>query len=281
MDEFLDQLTLDQLIDLLGGQPNTGVANTFGFGNLEEYGVPNVMTSDGPAGIRIKEECGVTTTAFPCATALACTWDTDLIRRIGRAAALEAKENHIGVWLAPAINIHRSPLCGRNFEYWSEDPLLTGLCAGALVDGVQSQKIGTSVKHFCCNNKETNRKNTDSRVSERALREIYLKAFELIVKQEQPYTIMTSYNKMNGIHTSENRELLTDILRGEWGFQGMVTTDWWTNGEHYLEARAGNDLKMGNGFPERVREAVDYGYISEEQIREDVRRILTTILKLE
>ena len=196
-------------------------------------------------------------------------------------AALEAKENNIGVWLAPAIYIHRSPLCGRNFEYWSEDPLVAGRCAGALVHGVQSQKIGTSLKHFCCNNKETNRKNSDSRVSERALREIYLKGFELIVKHEQPYTIMTSYNKMNGIHTSENQELLTGILRGEWGFQGMVTTDWWTNGEHYLEAKAGNDLKMGAGFPERVREAYDRGLISKEEITADARRILATILKFD
>ena len=216
-----------------------------------------------------------------CATALACTWDTELIAQVGEAAALEAKENNIGVWLAPAINIHRSPLCGRNFEYWSEDPLVAGRCAGALVHGVQSQKIGTSLKHFCCNNKETNRKNSDSRVSERALREIYLKGFELIVKHEQPYTIMTSYNKMNGIHTSENQELLTGILRGEWGYQGMVTTDWWTNGEHYLEAKAGNDLKMGAGFPERVREAYDRGLISKDEIRADARRILATILKFE
>ncbi len=281
MDELMDQLSLDQMIDLMGGQPNTGVANTYGFGNLPEYGIPDVMTADGPAGVRFWPRCGIRTTAFPCATALACTWDTELVTEVGKAAALEAKENNIGVWLAPAINIHRSPLCGRNFEYWSEDPLIAGLMAGALVHGVQSEKIGTSVKHFCCNNKETNRKNSDSRVSERALREIYLKAFELIVKHEQPYTIMTSYNKMNGIHTSENRELLTDILRGEWGFLGMVTTDWWTNGEHYLEARAGNDLKMGAGFPERVREAFDYGYITEDEIRTNVRRILTTMLKFD
>lgn len=281
MDEFMDQLSINDLIDLIGGQPNTGAANTFGFGNLPEYGVPNVMTADGPAGVRFRPECGVCTTAFPCATSLACTWDVDLVAKVGQAAALEAKENNIGVWLAPAVNIHRSPLCGRNFEYWSEDPLIAGLLAGALVHGVQSEKIGTSVKHFCCNNKETNRKNSDSRVSERALREIYLKAFELIVKREQPYTIMTSYNKMNGIHTSENHDLLTDILRDEWGYQGFVTTDWWTNGEHYIEAKAGNDLKMGAGFPERVREAYDYGLISEEEIRTDAKRILTTILKFE
>ena len=281
MDDFLKQLTVDEKIGMLGGQPNTGCANTFGFGNLPEYGVPNAMTADGPAGIRFWPQAGVNTTAWPCATSLACTWDTELVTEVGKAAALEAKENNIAVWLAPAICIHRSPLCGRNFEYWSEDPLVTGRMAGALVHGVQSQKIGTSVKHFCVNNKETNRKNSDSRVSERALREIYLKAFELIVKHEQPYTVMSSYNKLNGIHTSENHDLLTDILRGEWGFEGMVTTDWWTNGEHYLETKAGNDVKMGAGFPDRVREAYDKGLISEEEIDTSVKRVLGMILRLE
>lgn len=281
LDDFMAQLTVSEKIDLLGGQPNTGCANTYGFGNLPQYGVPNAMTADGPAGVRFWPQCGVNTTAWPCATALACTWDTELVSEVGKAAALEAKENNIAVWLAPAVNIHRSPLCGRNFEYWSEDPLVAGRMAGALVHGVQSRKIGVSLKHFCCNNKETNRKNSDSRLSERALREIYLKAFELIVKHEQPYTIMSSYNKVNGVHTSENRELLTDILRGEWGFQGMVTTDWWTNGEHYLETKAGNDVKMGAGFPERVWEAYERGFISGEEIDTCVRRVLEMILKLE
>ena len=280
LDEFLDQLSLEEMISLLGGQPNTGVANTFGMGNLPACGVPNVMTADGPAGLRIRPECGVTTTAWPCATALACTWDRDLIERVGEAAAMEVKENNIGIWLAPAINIHRSPLCGRNFEYYSEDPLVAGLCAGALVHGVQSQKVGVSVKHFCANNKETNRKDSDSRVSERALREIYLRAFELIVKNEQPLTVMSSYNLLNGVHTSENKDLLTGILREEWGFEGIVTTDWWTHGDHPLEAGAGNDVKMAAGYPERVKEAVERGILTREEVRTCAGRILRMILRL-
>lgn len=142
------------MAELLGGQPNTGVANTFGFGNLPEYGVPNIMTADGPAGLRIAPECGVCTTAWPCATMHAATWNPRLVREAGCAAAREVKENNIAVWLAPAMNIHRSPLCGRNFEYYSEDSVLTGTIASAMVEGIQSQNIGATVKHFACNNKE-------------------------------------------------------------------------------------------------------------------------------
>ena len=280
LEEFMEQLEVKELISLTGGQPNTGVANTYGWGNLEKWGVPNAMTADGGAGFRVEEQTGVTATAWPCATLLACTWDQDLLERIGRAAALEVKENNCCVWLAPAINIHRNPLCGRNFEYYSEDPLLAGLCAGAVVRGVQSQGIGACVKHFCVNNKETNRKESDSRVSERALREIYLRAFELIVKREHPWSIMSSYNLLNGTHTSENRDLLTGILREEWGFDGVVTTDWWTCGEHYLELKAGNDIKMGAGYPERVMEAYEKGLISREEIARNARRVLEFILKL-
>lgn len=280
LDEFMDQLSVEEMISLTGGQPNTGVANTFGWGNLEKWGIPNAMTADGGAGLRVEKKTGVTATAWPCATMLACTWDQDLLERIGKAAALEVKENNCCVWLAPAINIHRSPLCGRNFEYYSEDPLLAGLCAGAVVRGVQSQKIGACVKHFCVNNKETNRKGSDSRVSERALREIYLRAFELIVKREHPWAIMSSYNLLNGRQTSENTELLTGILRQDWGFDGAVTTDWWTCGEHYLELKAGNDIKMGAGYPERVKEAYEKGLISGEDIARNARRVLELILKL-
>ncbi len=281
LDEFMEQLSTEELISLTGGQPNTGVANTYGWGNLPKYGVPNAMTADGGAGFRVLPETGVKATAWPCATMLACTWDQNLLEKIGQAAAKEVKENNCCVWLAPAINIHRSPLCGRNFEYYSEDPLLAGLCAGAVVHGVQSQKVGACIKHFCVNNKETNRRNSDSRVSERALREIYLRAFELIVKREQPWSVMSSYNLLNGTHTSENRELLTGILREDWGFEGVVTTDWWTTGEHYLELKAGNDIKMGAGYPERVREAYDKGLITREEIAVNARRVLELILKLE
>ena len=275
------KMTLDDCINLLGGQPNTGCANTFGMGNLPEYGVPNVMTADGPAGLRILPKCGVNTTAWPCATLLASTWDEELVEKVGKAGAEEVKENNISIWLTPACNIHRSPLCGRNFEYYSEDPYLAGKTGAAMVRGIQSQHIGASVKHFAANNKETNRKDSDSRVSERALREIYLKQFEIIVKEAHPYTIMSSYNLINGIHASENKELLTGILRDEWGFDGLVTTDWWTFGEHYRETKAGNDIKMAAGYPERIKEAYEKGLITEAEIRLSARRILNMILKID
>ena len=275
------QLSDEDLAHLLGGQPNTGVANTFGMGNLPLYGVPNIMTADGPAGLRIAPECGVCTTAFPCSTQLACSWNEEIVEKVGRAGGAEVKENNIALWLTPAVNIHRSPLCGRNFEYYSEDPFLTGKLAAAMVRGIQSNHIGATVKHFALNNKETNRKNSDSRASERAIREIYLKAFEIIVKEASPWAIMSSYNIINGVRASENREMLEDILRGEWGFDGIVTTDWWTNGEHYKEVNAGNDIKMGNGFPERLLAAKEKGAISRKEMEISARRLLEMILKID
>jgi len=281
LDDFVAQLSDEELAHLLGGQPNTGVANTWGFGNMPEYQVPNAMTADGPAGLRIKPECGVNTTAFPCSTLLACTWNPEITYAVGRAGAEEVKENNIAAWLTPAVNIHRSPLCGRNFEYYSEDPFLAGTMAAGMVKGIQSQNIAPSVKHFALNNKETNRKNSDSRVSERAAREIYLKVFEIIVKTSDPWYIMSSYNIINGHRASENRELLEDILRGEWGFGGMVSTDWWTYGEHYKEVKAGNDLKMACGYPERLVEALKLGVLTREEMEICAKRILGVMLKLD
>lgn len=281
LEDFMAQLSDAQLAALLGGQPNTGVANTFGYGNLPEYGVPSIMTADGPAGLRIDEVCGVCTTAWPCATLLACTWNPELAERVGAAGGAEVKENNIAAWLTPAVNIHRSPLCGRNFEYYSEDPLLTGKLAAAMVTGIQSNHVAATVKHFALNNKETNRKNSDSRASERAIREIYLKAFEIIVKEAKPWSIMSSYNIINGCRASENRELLEDILRGEWGFDGMVTTDWWTFGEHYKEVKAGNDVKMGCGYPERLLEAMEKGALTREDLEICAGRVLELILKID
>ncbi|MCC8168418.1 MAG: glycoside hydrolase family 3 C-terminal domain-containing protein [Clostridiales bacterium] len=281
LNKFIEQLSDDDLIHLLGGQPNRGVANTFGIGNLSEYGVPNIMTADGPAGVRITPNCGVCTTAFPCATLLASTWNTELVEAVGRAGGEELKENNLSVWLTPAVNIHRNPLCGRNFEYYSEDPLLAGRLAGAMVRGIQSNHVAACVKHFACNNKETNRKKSDSRLSERALREIYLKVFEIIVKEADPWAIMSSYNIINGCRASENHELLEDILRGEWGFGGMVTTDWWTRGEHYKEIKAGNDLKMATGYPERVRRAMELGELKREDLERCAKRVLGLILKVD
>ena len=281
LDEFVSELSIDELIHLLGGQPNTGVANTFGIGNMPEYGIPSVMTADGPAGVRIAPEVGICTTAFPCSTLLACTWNPDVLEAVGRAGGEELKENNLALWLTPAICIHRSPLCGRNFEYYSEDPFVTGKLAGAMVRGIQSNNVGATLKHFALNNKETNRKNSDSRVSERAAREIYLKAFEMIVKNDNPWAIMSSYNMINGYRASESEDLLTGILRDEWGYEGMVTTDWWTCGEHYKETNAGNDLKMGNGYPDRVKKAYDKGAISRSEMETSVKRILGFILKLD
>lgn len=281
LDEFVSELSIDDLIHLLGGQPNTGVANTFGIGNMPEYDIPSVMTADGPAGVRIAPEVGIYTTAFPCSTLLACTWNPDVLEAVGRAGGEELKENNLALWLTPAICIHRSPLCGRNFEYYSEDPFVTGKLAGAMVRGIQSNNVGATLKHFALNNKETNRKNSDSRVSERAAREIYLKAFEMIVKNDNPWAIMSSYNMINGYRASESEDLLTGILRDEWGYEGMVTTDWWTCGEHYKETKAGNNLKMGNGYPDRVKKAYDKGAISRSEMETSVKRILGLILKLD
>lgn len=281
LDTFVEQLSDEEAVHLLGGQPNTGVANTFGYGNLPEYGIPSVMTADGPAGLRIEPKCGVATTAWPCATLLACSWDEKLVEAIGAAGGAEVKENNIAVWLTPAVNIHRSPSCGRNFEYYSEDPFLTGRLAGAMVRGIQSNHIGATVKHFALNDKEENRRNSDSRVSERAAREIYLKAFEMIVKENDPWSVMTSYNIINEHRASENADLLEGILRGEWGYEGCVTTDWWTCGEHYKEVKAGNDVKMGCGYPERLLLAMQKGCLSRAEVNRCVKRVLELILKVD
>ena len=281
LDEFLDALSLEEQVWLLGGQPNTGVANTFGIGNNRDRGIPNVMTADGPAGVRIQPQLEVYTTAWPTATMLASTWNRALVEEIGTAGAEELKENNLGSWLTPAMNIHRSPLCGRNFEYYSEDPLVAGTMAASMIQGIQSQHVAATPKHFAFNNKETNRKSSDSMVSERAAREIYLKGFEIAVKEADPWMIMSSYNKINGQQTSECHELLTDILRGEWGFNGIVTTDWWTRGEHWREVAAGNDLKMACGYPETVLQAVADGRVSKQQVRDCAKRILELILKME
>ena len=281
VDDLLDDLSLEEQVWLLGGQPNTGVANTFGFGNNRDHGIPNVMTTDGPAGVRIQPQLEVYTTAWPTATMLACTWNTDLVRQIGAAGGLEVKENNMGSWLTPALNIHRSPLCGRNFEYYSEDPFVSGTMAAAMIQGIQSQGVAATPKHFAFNNKETNRKHSDSRVSQRAAREIYLKGFEIAVKQADPWMIMSSYNMENGSYSSENWELLTGILRQEWGFQGIVTTDWWTRAEHWREIKAGNDLKMGCGYPEEVLAAIQRGDLTKDEVRLCAKRLIACILKLD
>ena len=281
LDEFVAQLSNEELAHLLGGQPNTGVANTFGFGNLPECGIPNFMTADGPAGLRILPECGVCTTAWPCATLLACTWNPEIVYEVGAAGAKEVKENNIAVWLTPAINIHRTPMCGRNFEYYSEDPYLVAKQAGAMVRGIQSQHIAATVKHFALNNKETNRKDSNSRVSERAARQIYLKTFERIVKEAKPWCIMSSYNIVNDYRASENHDLLEKLLRDEWGFEGVVMTDWWTFGEHCKEVNAGNDVKMAAGNPDNLLKALEKGLLKRETMECSVKRLLGVLLKID
>ena len=281
LDEFIRALSDEDIAHLLGGQPNTGLANTFGIGNDPLHGIPNIMTADGPAGVRFLPELGVATTAFPCATLLASTWNPEIVYAVGAAGALEAVENNIQMWLTPGVCIHRSPLCGRNFEYYSEDPLLTGKQAAALVKGIQSRRVAATPKHFALNNKESNRKNSDSRASERAIREIYLRQFEIIVREAKPWALMSSYNLINGRRASENADLLTGILRDEWGFDGMVTSDWWTFGEHYLEVMAGNDLKMATGYPERLMAAHCSGALTREAMETAARHILSLILKMD
>lgn len=281
LDEFIKQFTVDELIDFVGGHQNQpGVCNTGAFGGMKRLNVPPLPTADGPAGLRLNASTGVPTTAWPCATLLACTWNTELIEEIGAAGGAELRENNLGVWLAPAMNIHRNPLCGRNFEYFSEDPLLAGKCCAADVRGIQSQKIAASVKHFACNNRESNRFECDSRVSERALREIYLRGFEICVREADPWTIMSSYNLINGSHTSVSYELLTELLRNEWGFKGAVTTDWGVHSRHSDEVLAGNDIKMGDGEPEELKAAFESGKITRADLETSVKRILELTLKV-
>ena len=280
MEDFLAGLTDEELMTLLGGTPNRGVADTRGLGGLDYLGIPAVMTADGPAGLRVISDRGVNTTAWPVATLLACSWDPEILYAVGKAGAREVRENNIGMWLTPAINIHRSPLCGRNFEYYSEDPFLTGKLAAAMVRGIQSEDVSACVKHFCCNNKETNRLASDSRVSERALREIYLKAFRIVVTESGVWSVMTSYNLMNGSYTSENKDLITGILRGEWGYTGLVITDWGNWAEHYREALAGNNVRMPFGSLKRLQKAMELGLIRREDLVANATKLLEFLLKL-
>lgn len=292
-------------------------------GCLEEsYGVPGVPMADGPAGIRLMKSYEVdrTTgginnqgifgaveggifadhtphtntdiyyqyaTAFPVGTLLAQTWDPALLEETGRAVAAEMEEFGVGWWLAPGMNIHRNPLCGRNFEYYSEDPLLSGCMAAAITRGVQScNGLGTTIKHFACNNQEDNRMGCDSIVSERALREIYLRGFEIAVKAAQPMAIMTSYNLINGVHTANSRDLCTVAAREEWNFQGIIMTDWTTTmprggSSSWGCIAAGNDLIMpgGEGDRENIRKALKDGTLAEEDLKACVERMLTVIFQ--
>lgn len=280
-EEFVAQLTDEELADLLGGKDNVGVSNTCTLGGNDRLRIPRFATADGPAGLRLGEECGIPTTAWPIGTMLACTWNPELVSEVGAAGAKEVKENNLAIWLTPALNIHRNPLCGRNFEYYSEDPVVSGKIAAAMVRGIQSQKIGTSVKHLAANNKELHRMASDSRVSERALREVYLKGFEICVKEAKPWTVMTSYNILNGIHTSESYDLTEGILRQEWGFDGMVTTDWGVKNDPVLEVRVGSDMKMPFGYPQELMEALKEGKLTRADMEQCALRIVKTLMKFD
>ena len=306
IDEVIRAMTLEEKVDLLVGAERRvgegfnsvvgesmslvqGVAGTTQ--PIPRLGIPPVVVADGPAGLRISPvrtgtdgQPSVSTyycTAFPVATLLASSWNTGLVEDVGKAIGNEVLEYGVDVILGPALNLHRNPLCGRNFEYYSEDPLLTGKIAAAMVRGVQSNGVGTSIKHFAANSQETSRGTNDVRITQRALRELYLKGFEIAVREAQPWTVMTSYNKINGVYTSESRELLTGILRNEWGFEGVVMTDWNGGVDPPLQIHAGNDLLMPGVIAQRdtILHAVKAGLLSEEDVNTDVRRILELVVK--
>ncbi|MGI6232343.1 MAG: beta-glucosidase [Prevotella sp.] len=301
VDRLLRQMTLKEKVRILVGTGMPGVevgmpvigstrslvpgaaGTTY---PIPRLGIPAIVLSDGPAGLRIDSHRDYDhrtyyCTAFPIGNLLSSTWNLEAVKSIGQAYGQEARAYGVDVVLGPGNNIQRNPLCGRNYEYFSEDPLLSGLTATAYIQGVQSEGVGVSLKHFVCNNQETKRLGNDAQVGMRALREIYLKAFEIPVKKARPWTIMSSYNKLNGAFTGENRWLLTDILRQQWGYQGLVMTDWFGGKNRSKAIMAGNDMfQPGLPFdPDSIMAGIKDGRISMQQLDQSVRRVLELIAK--
>ena len=303
IDEVLKAMTLEEKAKLLvGGANNFFSANAVVGGEADlvagaagtspaipRLGIPATVLTDGPAGVRIDPTRKGTdktyyATAFPIGSCLASTWNTDLVNKVGQAIGNETKEYRCDVILGPGMNLHRNPLCGRNFEYYSEDPLLTGKIAAAYIQGVQSQGAGVSAKHFAVNSQETDRTAVDERVSQRAARELYLRGFEIAVRESNPWTIMASYNQVNGQYSMGNHDLLTKILRDDWGFKGIVMTDWIGIREGLptiSEVQAGNDL-MEPGQPAQINEIIEgvkSGKLDIKDVDRNVRRMLEYIVK--
>ena len=299
VEEVLKAMTLQEKATLLVGGARAAIVNgvTSGVaadvpgaaGNtrpIERLGIPSTVLADGPAGLRINpnrpgDANTYYCTGFPVGTLLASSWDLSLVQSVTEAMGNEVLEYGVDVLLAPGMNIHRNPLCGRNFEYFSEDPLLSGKMAAAYVKGIQSNGVGTSIKHYAANNQETNRNEDDAIISQRALREIYLKNFEIAVKEADPWTVMSSYNKLNGDYTQQSEGLLTTVLRDEWGFKGIVMTDWGNKAGTVKSAKSGNDLmEPGNQNEiDRIIAGVQDGTISQEELDRNVRNMLNFIVR--
>lgn len=304
IEEVIKAMTLEEKAQLLVGGGNDGFVESGAMlGHQKKFvpgaagttvaiprlGIPATVQCDGPAGVHIDahregDSRNYYATGFPVGTCLASTWNTDLVRKVGEAIGNETLEYGCDVVLGPGMNLHRNPLCGRNFEYYSEDPVVTGLMGTAFVLGVQSQGVGVSAKHFAVNSQESDRTRVDERLSQRALRELYLKGFEMMVRKSNPWTIMSAYNKINGIYAQGNKDLLTNILRNDWGYKGIVETDWIGKREDLpveQEVAAGNDLMMP-GYPAQVKDivnAVKSGKLDVNDVDRNVRRMLEYIVK--
>ena len=299
IDEVLKAMTLEEKATLLVGGARAVVVDGVPTGTaakvpgaagntrpIDRLGIPGTVLADGPAGLRIsptRDGASQTfyCTGFPVGTLLASSWDLDLVEAVTTAMGQEVHEYGVDVLLAPGMNIHRNPLCGRNFEYFSEDPLLSGKMASAYVKGIQKNDVGVSVKHYAVNNQETNRNEDNARVSERALREIYLKNFEIAIKESAPWTVMSSYNQLNGEYTQQKKDLLTTILRDEWGYKGIVMTDWGSKAGTVKSAWSGNDLmEPGNQTEiDRIVAGVKDGSLAIEDVDRNVRNMLNYIVK--